>query len=323
MKYQEQTITDPTRAELGNAEEYEIHRGYRPFILGLIREVEFMTRDKIKTHNCLFRGVYLIKVMDLFAEELKGAHMVTARWRSRVLNPLLQRQLRGVSDHEPEAVRNEVGNTLEASAAFYLTHDPLNTALTGKLRRNILYIWHVRLSLDFLGYKYVEGSAEIAIENSQALLDNRGLYADEEFDEDKLYSFERNVIKAENIERLYDELLGWVSGLEPTYHTNLIYHTIWFQPDEDGGPLTPAPPTDPPVPDEPATPTNPPVPDEPATPTDPPVPDEPAPSSNLLQNPPAGEDDPPTLAKQGGQGLSNPNEGSPSNPGGADPMICE
>jgi len=256
--YATRQITDPTEDELGEPMEYEIHPGYRPFILGLLREIEFMTDDKLATHNCLGRAVYLQKVMDEFAEELEAAFvMVKERWRSRVLNPLLQRQLRGVSDHEPAAVKSEVGDTLGASAAFYLTHDPLNPNLTKKLRRNILYIWHVRLSLTSFGYFYQVGSDQKAIQNSQELLKQRSEYTDDDFDEEVLYGFERKLIEAEELQRWFGDLLEWVSGLEFTYPVQQVYLTFRFQPDENSGPITPLPPSDPPVPEEPAPPSNP------------------------------------------------------------------
>ena len=252
MSYAKRQTTDPTEAELGEPEEYQIHHGYRPFILGLLREIEFMTDGELTTHNCLGRAVYLQEVMDEFAEELKAAFMVVPeRWRSRVLNPLLQRQLRGVSDHEPAAVKSEVGDTLEASAAFYLTHDPLNPNLTNKLVRNLLYIWHVRVSLSFFGYCYEEGWDRTAIQNSQALLEHRSEYTDDEFDEKVLYGFERTLIKGERLERWFGDLLNWVSGFEFTYPVQQIYLPFRFQPDENSGPLTPLPLSDPPVPEAP------------------------------------------------------------------------
>ena len=101
MSYTKRQTTDPTEAKLGELEEYQIHHRYRPFILGLLREIEFMTNGELATHNCLGRAVYLQEVMDEFTEELKAAFMaVPERWRLQVLNPLLQHQLRGVSDHE-------------------------------------------------------------------------------------------------------------------------------------------------------------------------------------------------------------------------------
>ena len=182
MSYAKRQTTDPTEAKLRELEEYQIHHRYRPFILGLLREIEFMTNGELATHNCLGRAVYLQEVMDEFTEELKAAFMaVPERWQLQVLNPLLQHQLRGVRDHELAAVKSEVGDTLEASAAFYLTYDPLNPNLTNKLVRNLLYIWHVHVSLSFFGYCYEEGWDKTAIQNLQALLEHWSKYTDDEF----------------------------------------------------------------------------------------------------------------------------------------------
>jgi len=303
MSYATRQITDPTEDELGEPMEYEIHPGYRPFILGLLREIEFMTDDKLATHNCLGRAVYLQKVMDEFAEELEAAFMaVPERRRSRVLNPLLQRQLRGVSDREQAAVKSEVGDTLGASAAFYLTHDPLNPNLTKKLRRNILYIWHVRLSLSFFGHPYAVGADQKAIDNSLELLKYRGGYTDDQFDEGALYWFERRVITAEALGRFFGDLFDWVSKVEFTYPIQQIYHVFRFQP---GGTC----------------------PSSPLTPLESPVSEEPAPPPNQLQTRVAGGNAP----QPGGgdhlpRGGVNPVEqggAGPSNRGGVDSMVID
>ena len=87
-------VINPEPGEVMPPREYRIHAGYRRVLAGFIREIEFTTVDKVETHDCVFRGIYLIKILDHFAEELAHAppNSVT-RFRSRVLNPLLQRRL--------------------------------------------------------------------------------------------------------------------------------------------------------------------------------------------------------------------------------------
>ena len=86
-----------------------------------------MYGDNVTEGNCLFRATYLLKVLDLFAKELVGiAAELPQRWRSRVLNPILQRQLAGVLDNVPNMVELQVGRSVEEAAQFYLTVDPLN-----------------------------------------------------------------------------------------------------------------------------------------------------------------------------------------------------
>ena len=87
-------VINPKPEEVMPPREYRIHAGYRRVLAGFIREIEFTTVDKVETHDCVFRGIYLIKILDHFAEELAHAPPNSgARFRSRVLNPLLQRRL--------------------------------------------------------------------------------------------------------------------------------------------------------------------------------------------------------------------------------------
>jgi hypothetical protein len=102
-----------------------------------------MTVDKLESHNCMFRATYLIKVPDCFADELQRfagkPTMSPVRFRSQVLNPILQRQRQGVYDHEPGMVKVDAGETLSAAAAYYLKVDPLEPRRIDDLRRAILY----------------------------------------------------------------------------------------------------------------------------------------------------------------------------------------
>ena len=66
-------LLNPKPEEVMPPREYRIHAGYRRVLAGFIREIEFMTVDKLETHDCVFLGIYLIKVLDHFAEELAHA----------------------------------------------------------------------------------------------------------------------------------------------------------------------------------------------------------------------------------------------------------
>ena len=87
-----------------------------------------MYQDNISFHTTLHCATYLIKILDSFAVELPliRGRLSPETWRSRVLNPLLQRQLNGVSDQEPEMVEQAVRSTPEKVARFYLGADLLN-----------------------------------------------------------------------------------------------------------------------------------------------------------------------------------------------------
>ena len=47
----------PKKSELLKAQTYSVHPGYRRVLLGFLREIEFMSYDKLKSHNCLFRAI--------------------------------------------------------------------------------------------------------------------------------------------------------------------------------------------------------------------------------------------------------------------------
>lgn len=203
-------MTDPTPEELGPLREHRIHAGYRRVLTGFIWEIEFMIVDKIATHNCLHRGVYLSKVLDLFAEELESVPKnAGVRFRSRVLNPLLQRQLQGICDQEPGMIEKDVGETLEGAAKYYLKLDPLDPKHTNKMLHEILYIWPVRLSLS-----PVQGSErryERGRKNTEFLLIERSNITDDEAALPGLRRYEYRVIKVEQLQAYYDHLLNPVS----------------------------------------------------------------------------------------------------------------
>ncbi|KAF9643111.1 hypothetical protein BDM02DRAFT_3192187 [Thelephora ganbajun] len=110
-----------------------------------------MTDGLQKDHNCLFRGTYLMMVLDFFVLDLKGiAEGVEVEWRLAALNPLLQRQLRGLQDQETGMIKMDVGRTLDEVEEFYLKKDPLDPDNVKELLRSLVYVWLVRWSLGHL-----------------------------------------------------------------------------------------------------------------------------------------------------------------------------
>jgi len=209
LTLQDKETQDPTAEELAPPKSYTIHKGYHRVLLGFIQEIKFMTEDGITNHNCLFRAVYLTMVLDFFVDELeKIIPTDPSSFRSRTLNPILQRQLRGVSDHEARAVKAEVGNTLGNAGSFYLQDDPLDPDLICKVFRNILYVWHVRLALGYLGtgLKATEASFTTALRNTQDLLSSRGKTADEEWDDKEIMIYESKLAYIEGLGPYYEEL---------------------------------------------------------------------------------------------------------------------
>jgi hypothetical protein len=199
-------ISTPKSEQLNRGVTYEIPAGYRRPLVGFIREIEFMTVDDIKSHNCLHRATYLIKILDLFAEELQDRAKdgkTSALFRSRILNPILQRQLKGTDDHEPELLKRAVGTAPGAAAKFYLEHDPLDPKWANILRRATLYLWTVRLSLRFLHQSITDVDYNAARDNTEALLAGRKQVPDEDFLASKsYYDFERKLIGLESLQWL-------------------------------------------------------------------------------------------------------------------------
>lgn len=146
-------ISNPHLMTTGNGKKFRINAGYRTVLLGLLREVEFESVDQVKSAKCNFRAHYLVKVLDAFAAELNNPgdrkRLLDEKpyhFRSKVLNPLLQRQMRGVSDNSPDEVEKAVGRTDDDAHVFYHGEDPLAPEGRKLAIRNLLYVPSVRLS---------------------------------------------------------------------------------------------------------------------------------------------------------------------------------
>jgi hypothetical protein len=193
----------PTPNQLNPSRTFRIPAGYKRLLRGLIREIEFVTIDKIKSCHCVFRAIYLIMVLDFFAEELERYgtdNTKAAMFRSRVLNPIMQRQSHGLYDHSPKTVRALVGTTKKAAARFYLDRDPLLPQWIPSLRRGILYIWPVRSSLLHLFRTTDQEGYDQSRKNTDVLLAARGEVSDEEFSRSReYYDFELAIVNAENL----------------------------------------------------------------------------------------------------------------------------
>lgn len=148
-------------------------------------------------------------VLDLFAEELRtAAAPVPARFRSYVLNPLLQRQLRGIPDSVGTAVMAEVGESRGEATKFYLSEDPLDPDHIHTILQNILYIWHVRLSLTYL-YRtdWTEHTCGAAMDATREMAARRGEVSDEAWAREMLSGFEIKVVRREGLGWYYSELI--------------------------------------------------------------------------------------------------------------------
>jgi hypothetical protein len=209
----EQETIPPTPAEIGPGVTYKIHAGYRRVLAGFLREIDFTEEDEMKSHVSVFRSTYLMIILDKFAKELaKVVIAAPERFRSVVLNPLLQRQLRGIPDDEVMAVKLEVGPSLADSAKFYLLKDPLDPHHVPVILRNLLYITTVRMSLMYIGSCCPDGdnATEIALHNTGHLSAERVKVSDETWEATRFSGYEVKIMELEGLLPYYSHLL--VSG---------------------------------------------------------------------------------------------------------------
>jgi hypothetical protein len=149
-------LKPPTKEQLGafKVTWYKIHRGYYRVLKGFLKEIDLAYSEGANDQACLFRGVYLLKILDHFTNELRERNTEDeSSWRSRVLNPLLQRQLHGICDQDSGKIRRQVGSdaaAAAAAAAFYLTLDPLDPDMIPRLLYGILHVSPVRWSLGYI-----------------------------------------------------------------------------------------------------------------------------------------------------------------------------
>ena len=104
-------------------------------------------------HEAVRRGGYARRVLDAFGEELTAFKGVAKDFRSKVLTPILQRQLRGIPDNYAPHIRSNISNsrvikpTIAETTAFYLGEDPIDPDFIPSYRRNLLYIREARWAL--------------------------------------------------------------------------------------------------------------------------------------------------------------------------------
>lgn len=200
-------LVEPTVANLGTPIYRDVHAGYRSCLAGFIREIEFMTKGQDTSHNCLFRGTYLTKVLDHFGDELENRSdsIPPSRFRSKVLNPILQRQLRGVTDYEAGTVKYAVGITMEKVAKFYLKEDPLNQSNRIPRLHNSMYMWPVRNSYIYLNADKLPKNAFTKTMNHSTEM-NRNITL--EWNAGKLTALEMKIVGLERTQGVYSELIA-------------------------------------------------------------------------------------------------------------------
>lgn len=117
-------------------------------ILGqLVAEVGFAMDHNI--YEALRRQSYANEILDGFVDEIDLYSGPSRNFRSKVLSPILQRQLKGVYDAQGPMVRSAVGTTIGEATEFYLEDDPTDPGNIPIYRRNIIYSaearWHLAI----------------------------------------------------------------------------------------------------------------------------------------------------------------------------------
>jgi len=112
------------------------------------------------SHESRCRQAYAKETLDALGDELKEyrrSKLPPARFRSKVLTPILQRQLKGVHDSYTPAVHAAIASTngelsIQDTTAFYLRRDPVDPIFIRSYRRNLLYLpeprWHLGLVME-------------------------------------------------------------------------------------------------------------------------------------------------------------------------------
>ena len=112
-------------------------------------------------HESLRRRTYVDAMLDALGIELDRYHGQPGNFRSRVLNPVLQRQIRGVPDVYAPSIRNAVAPgvekpTIEQVTSFYFQYDVLDSKFIPSFRRNLVYsrevIWQLSCLCGAFGY---------------------------------------------------------------------------------------------------------------------------------------------------------------------------
>lgn len=141
----------------------DIPAAYYRVVCQLVAEIAHASVDF--SHESLRRCSYAMEVLDAFGAELASIHSTTARFRSKVLTPILQRQLRGVADNHTPVVKLAVSPrgedvTIDDASKFYLSEDPTDPQWIPTYRRNLIYIPEVRWHLGVVLGKIKLGNAD-------------------------------------------------------------------------------------------------------------------------------------------------------------------
>jgi hypothetical protein len=158
---------------------YNVHQIPAPYdriLSQLLLEDQHANIDA--SHEALRRQTYAQRVLDDFWKEIKKYDGPPAKFRSKVLSPILQRHLFGIEDNYAPAVRHSInggpGNpTIAQVTKLYLGDDPADPEWIPTYRRNMLFIPEARWHLGIIQRKYRLGDTlpYMAIRSHQDYLD--------------------------------------------------------------------------------------------------------------------------------------------------------
>ena len=151
-------------------------------------------------------------IIDKFIVELQAKRGLDDHgwsWRSKVLNPILQRQMNGYPDHHAPMLAVhfaglEGSELMEKVNKFYLSRDPLEGSEQPHLRLGILYVTEARwfLSVTPAEVDSIEHYQRCE-ERTLKLLEKLGKEGDQEDGQEGLRESELSVIVAEGLEDYY------------------------------------------------------------------------------------------------------------------------
>jgi len=136
-----------------------------------VRIIDQLTKESVHgkhnaSHEALRRATYAEETLDALGKELFRHDTVCGPgFRSIVLNPILQRQMRGVPSHYTPLVRRAIAGgdrpvTIDRATRFYLEVDPIDPESIPSFRRNAVYIpemrWHLAVLMGACSVRDIE-----------------------------------------------------------------------------------------------------------------------------------------------------------------------
>lgn len=154
-----------------NYTEYQVPAVYQRLVGQLVAEQAH--GNKHNSHESRRRLMYARKVIDAFAKEIilnstqpPESRIPPESFRSKVLTPILQRQLRAVHDaYMPSVCRaltreGEATLTISRVTEIYLHQDPTLPYLAPRYRRHLLYVPEPRWYLGILVHPAQMGNSD-------------------------------------------------------------------------------------------------------------------------------------------------------------------